>query len=78
MSTLNIHVLDNDPPNDWLSTDYATMLRDDVRQYRRVGINGMVSCQTQRTAMPTALAQFALGRYLWNPDVPSDEVIEDY
>ena len=63
---------------DLLSTNYARMLRDDVRQYRRAGLHGLLSCQLQRTAMPTALAQIAMATYLWNPRTTAAELNERY
>lgn len=58
-------------PQDLIGSDFAHMLRDDVRQYLRAGVNGILSCQTQRTSLPTALAQIALHEYLWNPKLPA-------
>lgn len=65
-------------PKDLLSTNYAHMLRDDVRQYRKAGLHGLLNCQIQRTSMPTAIAQMAMAAYLWNPQTTVAEFEADY
>jgi hypothetical protein len=63
---------------DFLSADFAGMLRDDVRQYHDAGVNGMLACQTQRNTFPTGLPQVAMGAYLWSADATAEGVATDY
>jgi len=61
-------------PQDLIASDFSRMLRDDVLQYLRAGVDGILNCQTQRTSLPTALAQVAMHEYLWNPKLTVKEL----
>ncbi|OPZ80492.1 MAG: hypothetical protein BWY76_03340 [bacterium ADurb.Bin429] len=63
---------------DLLSTDFAGVLHDDVRQYADASVNGMLACQTQRNTFPTGLPQAAMAAYLWSADATPDVVEADY
>ncbi|MHB9132357.1 MAG: DUF4838 domain-containing protein [Armatimonadota bacterium] len=65
-------------PKDLLGTNYLYMLHDDVQQYRKAGLNGILNCQLQRTTMPTGLPQIAMAEYLWNPELTPEEVKDHY
>jgi hypothetical protein len=56
----------------------AAVLHEDVRQLAAIGLNGLVSCQTQRAAFPTGLMLCAMAQALWNPAVRFSAVEEDH
>ena len=56
----------------------AAILHEDVRRLGLLGLNGLVSCQTQRAAFPTGLMLFAMAAGLWNRSRPFTAIEEDY
>ena len=64
----------HDPAGD----SVATVLHEDIRQLRRLGFNGLASCQTPRAYFPTGLAMTVMGRTLWNRDAGFEEIASDY
>jgi len=50
----------------------------DIRGLKKLGLNGFMSCQTQRASFPTGLPTFALGRTLWNRDAKFIDIVKDY
>jgi len=56
----------------------ADILAQDMRGLRNIGINGMVSVQVQRAFFPSGLPMTAMGRVLWDRDVPYTKVVSDY
>jgi hypothetical protein len=61
-----------------LSTDFTRLLHADVQQYRAAGLHGMMSCQTQRNAVPTGLPQTAMGAFLWDDTLTPEALEADY
>jgi hypothetical protein len=59
-------------------TAVAAILHEDIRRLRDIGLNGYVSCQTQRACFPTGLGQVVLGRTLWGSRQTYDEMAADY
>lgn len=56
----------------------AKILFEDMRHLDRIGLNGMVSCQIQRVAFPTALPLFMMAKALWNKNADFDRETERY
>jgi hypothetical protein len=56
----------------------ARLIRLDARDWRSIGINGIVSDQTQRSFYPTALAQWVMGEASWNPRRQFEDLAADY
>ncbi len=50
------------------------VLHADTRRLGIHGMNGLMSCQVQRLFLPSSLPMAVLGRGLWNPDEPLDEI----
>ena len=56
----------------------AEVVADDTPALAWVGLNGMISDQTQRAFLPSGLAMTVLARKLWNRDVDFEDLAEDY
>ena len=56
----------------------ANVLHDDMKCLDRIGIDGMVSCQLQRVALPTGLPTYAMTRALWDKTSEFEDVAKDY
>jgi len=56
----------------------SEVLFSDMRDLDKIGLNGMLSCQMQRAAFPTALGMVAMAEALWNRDQTFDEVSDRY
>ncbi len=55
----------------------AKVLHDDMKALPRLGINGLISCQVQRSFYPTGLPMAMLSETPWS-DQPFDVLAEDY
>ena len=53
-------------------------LYEDIKGLKDVGLNGYVSCQTQRSYFPTGLPMVVMGRALWDSSLDFDRITEDY
>ena len=58
--------------------EVAEILHQDMASLDKIGVNGMVSCQLQRTALPTALPLYAMAETLWNKNITFKEISKDY
>lgn len=56
----------------------ARILHKDMANLYKIGLQGMVSCQTQRTAFPTGLPMYAMAKALWDKDSAFEEVCGEY
>lgn len=63
--------------NDPGGMQLARVLHEDIRRLKAMGLNGLVSCQTQRAFFPTGAGMAVLARTLWNPGVPFDAIVND-
>lgn len=52
----------------------AEILTEDIKGLADLGLNGFLSCQNQRTFLPTALPMQCMAAALWNRDVTFEEV----
>lgn len=64
----------NDPDPTFL----ARLLNTDIKNLRKLNLNGMVSCQLQRIFFPTGLAMYVMGRTLWDDALGFDELLDEY
>lgn len=53
-------------------------LFDDMRDLDVLGLDGMVSCQLSRSALPTALPLYGMARALWDKTADFDAVADEY
>lgn len=64
----------NDPDPTFL----ARLLNTDIKNLRRLKLNGMVSCQLQRIFFPTGLAMYVMGRTLWDDNLDFEALLDEY
>lgn len=58
-------------------TRLARIVAEDIRHYRALGINGLISCQSQRTFLPDGTAIALYAQLLWDLDTDVESWIED-
>ena len=56
----------------------AKILSDDIKNLKEIGLNGFLSCQTQRAFFPTGLSMYVMGRTLWNKELEFDNLAREY
>ncbi len=56
----------------------ARNLFEDMKDLRKIGLSGMVSCQIQRCFQPTALPFIAMARALWDREADFEETANDW
>jgi hypothetical protein len=56
----------------------ARVVHEDVKRLKRVGLNGMVSDQTQRAYFPTGFGMYVLAKTLWDDGVAFDDLAQAY
>lgn len=56
----------------------AQIINEDMKNLEKIGLNGYISCQTQRAYFPTGLGMYTMGRTLWNNSLAFDDIAEDY
>lgn len=56
----------------------ARILHTDMANLYRIGLGGMVSCQTQRAAFPTGLPMYSMARALWDKESSFNSVCDEY
>ncbi len=56
----------------------ARNLFDDMKDLRKIGLNGMISCQVQRCFLPTALPFNMMAAALWDENCDFDEKANEY
>ena len=56
----------------------SKVLYDDITSFKKLGINGYVSCQVVKCFMPVGLGMHVMGRTLWNDSIPFDTIAKEY
>ena len=56
----------------------AEMINRDIRDFKRLGFNGYISCQLLRCAFPTGLPQYTMAKTLWNREITFEEIADEY
>ncbi len=56
----------------------ARILHSDMANLDKIGLCGMVSCQTNRAAFPTGLPMYSMARALWNKESKFEDVADEY
>lgn len=84
---------ESQPPTDSFLFDYHLMwdhhtdpgyysvaktLQKDMAELDQLNLNGMVSCQLQRAAFPTALPEYCMAATLWNKYRTFEELADEY
>ena len=52
----------------------ARVLHGDIQNYDALGLHGLISCQLQRNSFPTSLSMTVIGRNLWDPSLPFEDI----
>lgn len=58
--------------------EMAKILFRDMQGLKKVGLNGMVSCQNQRVFFPNAMGMVAMAAALWDENADFDKVAREY
>lgn len=58
-------------------TDRSRVIMQDIKNYRDLDINGLISCQGQRVFCPTSLGMNVMARTLWNRESDFDAVRDE-
>lgn len=56
----------------------ARTLFEDMKDLDLLGLDGMISCQLSRSALPTALPLYGMARALWDKNADFDAVANEY
>ena len=64
--------------NDFGGEYCAKNLAADMKALHKIGMNGMMSCQVQRSFFPTALPFWMMASALWDDTCDEQKVAEDY
>lgn len=56
----------------------AEILYKDINNLKGIGLNGYVSCQTQRAFFPTGLGMYIMGRTLWDSSLDFNVIRDSY
>ncbi len=56
----------------------ARTISEDIRQLRRLGLNGYISCQELRCGSPNFLPNYVMGRMLLDPEASFEETAGEY
>ncbi|MEM3426279.1 MAG: DUF4838 domain-containing protein [Thermoproteota archaeon] len=63
---------------DFLKGDIGKILWQDLRDLDKIGLNGLLSCQTLRAFYPTGVNMKILAETLWNKNVSLEDVKKNY
>jgi hypothetical protein len=63
--------------NDPGSLQVSRVLHADLQELQTLGLDGSVSCQSQRAALPTGLAMTVMGATLWDRDTGFEALARD-
>lgn len=56
----------------------ALVINRDVKCIRRLGLNGYMSCQQQRSFFPTGLPNYVMAKTLWDVSADFEEIAKEY
>ncbi len=56
----------------------AEIMHKDIQNLEDIGLNGFISCQTQRSFFPTGLGVMLMGWTLWNKQLTFEEIAKEY
>ena len=63
---------------DFGSLNLAKVIYEDIQNLDKIGLSGIVSCQSQRAFMPTGLGSYVMGKALWDDRIPFEALVEEY
>lgn len=56
----------------------SRVLSEDIKNLEKIGLNGFMSCQTQRSFLPTGLGMVTMGWSLWDSSMEFENISQDY
>jgi hypothetical protein len=56
----------------------AKILNEDIKKLKRVGLNGLISDQTQRSFFPTGFGMYVMAKTLWDETADFDDLAKAY
>lgn len=56
----------------------SKIIHSDIRKLSEMGLDGYISCQELRAALPNALPDYMMGYTLFQKDKKADDIIEEY
>jgi len=56
----------------------SKVISEDIKSYKRLKLNGLISCQVQRIFLPTSLPMYVMAMNLWNESLSYKDIEEDY
>jgi hypothetical protein len=65
-------------PNDLAGMTLARVLHEDIRHLAPMGLNGLVSCQTLRSVLPSGFGMTVMGETLWNRECDLGALLADH
>ena len=68
----------NDHYTDFGGERMAKVISKDIRNFDKVGLCGLVTCQTQRCFLHTGLGQYVMAKTLWDSNADFDAVSNEY
>ncbi len=63
---------------DFGSIFLANIIHEDIRTLKDLNMNGMMSCQSQRSFMPTGLGSWVMAKALWDDTVDFEVMKKEY
>lgn len=63
---------------DWGYLHIARIISEDIKKLHRMGLNGLISCQELRAALPNALPNYVMGYTLFNENADVEALITEY
>jgi hypothetical protein len=54
------------------------VMSQDIRNLRKIGLNGLISDQCQRSFFPTGFPMYVMGRMLWDDKASVDDIAREY
>jgi len=55
----------------------ANIIHRDIKNYEKIGLKGLMSCQLQRVFLPSSIGMHASAQTLWNKNVEFDDIVNE-
>lgn len=56
----------------------SKVIYNDVKNLKKLGLNGLMSCQVHRSFLPTGFPMYVMGKVLWDDSLRFEDLEEDY
>lgn len=58
--------------------NFVKVMTEDIKRMKKIGLDGIVSCQIGRASFPTAFPNWMYAKYQWDPNRDFDQMTESY